>query len=299
MPANSAFIRAAPAVFVFLWSTGFVGARFGLPYADPLTFTSVRFAIVIVLLAIVVAVQGRSLPRDPAMWGHLAVSGILIHACYIGGVYLAIDVGVDISIAALIAGAQPLLTAFVAVAVLGETLRRWQWVGFALGFAGLALVVTKSFEVGTLPATGLAGCLFALAGITLGTLYQKRFVIGVDLMAGSVIQFCAALIPCVLWALVFESAHMEWNFTVVATLTWLCVVMSIGAITILLYLIRNGAAARVSSLFYLVPPVTALQGYVLFGETLTMLQIGGIALAAAGVALINMTGDSASATQQR
>jgi len=290
MTSSPALIRAAPAIFVFLWSTGYVGARFGLPYADPLTFTAVRFAIVTVLLALLIAGQGRSLPRSPVMWLHLAVSGVLIHACFIGGVYYAIDSGVDISIAALIAGTQPLLTAFVAVAVLGESLRRAQWLGFAIGFAGLGLVVVKSIAIGALPWAGLGGCFLALAGITFGTLYQKRFVVGTDLMAGSSVQFCAALIPCALWAVLFEDGRIEWNVTVIATLAWLCLAMSLGAISILLVLIRNGAAARVSSLFYLVPPVTAVQGYLLFGERLTPTQIAGIALAASGVALINMGG---------
>ena len=295
MFSSPAFIRAAPTIFVFLWSTGYVGARFGLPYADPLTFTSVRFAIVTVLLALLIAAQGRTLPRQPIMWLHLAVSGMLIHACFVGGVYYAIEAGVDISIAALIAGAQPLLTAFVAVTLLGESLRRLQWLGFAIGFAGLGLVVLKTIAIGALPWAGLAGCFVALAGITFGTLYQKHFIVGIDLMAGSAVQFGAALIPCLIWALAFEEGHIEWNPTVIATLVWLCLTMSIGAISILLVLIRNGAAARVSSLFYLVPPVTALQGYVLFGERLTPAQIAGILLAASGVALINMTTAAAQA----
>lgn len=296
MVSSPAFIRAAPVIFVFLWSTGYVGARFGLPYADPLTFTALRFAIVTVLLAVLIVAQARSVPRSPVMWLHLAVSGMLIHACFVGGVYYAINGGVDISIAALIAGTQPLLTAFVAVAVLGESLRRVQWLGFAIGFAGLGLVVVKSIAIGSLSLPGLGACFLALAGITFGTLYQKHFVVGIDLMAGSTVQFCAALIPCALWALLFEDGRIEWNLTIVATLAWLCIAMSIGAISILLVLIRNGAAARVSSLFYLVPPVTAVQGYVVFGERLTALQIGGIVLAASGVALINMGGPANTAT---
>lgn len=290
MLASQTFIRAAPVVFVFLWSTGYVGARFGLPYADPLTFTALRFAIVVVLLALLVAVRGRALPRSPLMVLHLAVSGVLIHACFVGGVYYAIDAGVDISVAALIAGTQPLLTAIVAVTLLRESLRSIQWLGFAIGFVGLALVVIKTVAMDALPWAGLGACFFALGGITFGTLYQKRFVVGIDLMTGSLVQFCAALIPCALWAAAFEDRHIEWNLTVVATLAWLCITMSIGAISILLVLIRNGAAARVSSLFYLVPPVTALQGYLLFGERLSLAQIAGIALAASGVALINRSG---------
>lgn len=292
LPGQSTFARIAPAIFVFLWSTGFVGARFGLPYAEPMTFTSIRFAIVVVLLSVIVAFSRNRLPRSPTMCGHLAVSGILIHACYIGGVFIAIDVGVDISIAAIIVGAQPLLTAVVVVLFLGETLSRRQWAGFVVGFLGLVMVVAKTFAIGALPLAGLAGCSVVLCGITFGTLYQKRYVVGIDLLGGSVIQFAAALIPCVLWAVLSETLTIEWNVTVTLTMVWLCLALSIGAITILLFLIREGAAARVSSLFYLVPPVTALQGYWLFGENLTAGQVAGIGMAVFGVALSNTGGAS-------
>lgn len=281
------FVALAPAVFVLLWSTGYVGARYGLPFADPLTFTSMRFAIVIVLLAIILAVRRAGLPRTPRMWGHLAVSGILIHACFVGGVYYAIDLGVEISIAALIAGTQPLLTAAVAVTFLGEHLTARQWSGFVLGFCGLALVVLKTMSIGALSTAGLIGCLVGLCGITFGTIYQKHYVVGVDPMSGSLVQFAAALVPCLVWASAFEQGEIVWNTTVVLTLTWLCLAMSLGAISILLFLIRQGAASKVASLFYLVPPVTAIQGYFLFAERLSLPQIFGIGLAALGVSLIN------------
>jgi drug/metabolite transporter (DMT)-like permease len=274
---------------VFLWSTGYVGARFGLPFADPLTFTSIRFAIVALLLGLIACARKTRLPTSPRAWGHLAVSGILIHACFIGGVFSAINIGVDISIAALIAGSQPLLTAIFVVLFFGETLNRLQWLGFVVGFAGLAMVVVKSVEIDALTATGIAACLLGLFGITIGAIYQKRYVVGTDLLTGSAIQFAFALVPCVLWALMFETGTIDWNLTVGLALAWLCLVLSIGAISILLFLIREGAASRVSSLFYLVPPVTALQGYWFFGESLAMIQVVGISVAALGVALINYT----------
>jgi len=290
---HTAFVRAAPAIFVFLWSTGFVGGRFAIPYADPITFTSIRFAIVVVLLALVVTIsRRRQLPQRLSMWAHLAVSGVLIHAGFVGGLFIAIDLGVNIGIASLIAGTQPLLTAVVVIPLLGETLSGRQWTGFIIGFLGLAMVVVKAAEVGALPLAGLVACIVGLCGITFGTLYQKRFVVGIDLLAGSVIQFAAALLPCVVWAFLFETRTIEWNTTVILTLVWMCLGLSIGAITILLFLIREGAASKVSSLFYLVPPVTALQGYWLFGEQLTVLQIVGIGMAALGVALINSTSKS-------
>jgi drug/metabolite transporter (DMT)-like permease len=281
------FVRLAPVLFVFLWSTGYVGARFGLPYAEPMTLTAMRFAIVVLILALITVARRSALPRSPRLWGHLAVSGFLIHTCFIGGIFTAIDVGTDISIAALIAGAQPLLTAIVVVLFWDEHLSRQQWLGFILGFLGLSLVVVKSFTAGALPVAGLAACVIGLCGMTFGTLYQKRYVRGVDLLAGLALQFAFALLPCLTFAWLFETRSVEWNVTLVLALLWLCLALSVGAISILLLLIREGAAARVSSLFYLVPPVTALQAALLFGERLSGVQIGGIPLTAAGVALIN------------
>jgi drug/metabolite transporter (DMT)-like permease len=289
---HAAFVVVAPALFVLLWSTGFVGGRFVIPYADPLTFTSIRFAIVVALLVSFVSIsRRRQFPRQLSMWGHLAVSGVLIHAGFVGGVFIALDLGVDIGIASLIAGTQPLLTAIVVIPLLGETLSRRQWVGFVVGFLGLMMVVLKAMEVGALPFWGLVGCIVGLCGITFGSLYQKRFVVGIDLLTGSMIQFSAALIPCLLWAFMFETRTIEWNTTVILTLFWMCLGLSIGAITTLLFLIREGAASRVSSLFYLVPPVTAVQGFWLFGERLSALQVAGIGMAAIGVALINSTSE--------
>ena len=281
------FVAVAPALFVFLWSTGYVGARFGLPFAEPFTLSSIRFAIVAAILALVIVARRGQLPQSARMWGHLAVSGFLIHACFIGGVFTAINVGVNISIAALIAGTQPLLTAVIAVLFLGETLSARQWCGFVIGFVGLALVVLKTIALDALPLVGLLACIVGLCGITGGTLYQKRFVVGLDLFTGSAIQFACALMPCALLAFLFETREIQWNLTVTLTLVWLCLVLSIGAISILLFLIREGASSRVSSLFYLVPPVTAVQGYWFFGESLSALQITGVAVAALGVALIN------------
>lgn len=282
------FVRTAPALFVALWSTGYVGARFGLPYVEPLTLTAMRFAIVVGLLALLVPLTGSRLPRAPRLWGHLALSGVLIHAGFIGGIFFAIDRGVDIGIAALIAGVQPLLTAILGVALLGEWLSARQWAGFVIGFVGLAFVVVQGFAASALPLHAFVACVIALCGITFGTLYQKRYVVGVDLLAGSWIQFAAALLPCAAFAFLFETRAVEWNLTLVLVLAWLCVVMSIGAISILLLLIRKGAASKVSSLFYLVPPVTATQGYFLFGERLSALQLAGIAVTAVGVAMINV-----------
>lgn len=281
------FAAAAPALFVFLWSTGFIGARYGLPYAEPLTFLSLRFVIVIALLAIAVALSNARLPRTRAMWGHLAISGVLIHLTYLGGLFYAMWRGLDAGMAALIAGVQPLLTALIAGPLLGERLNRVHWLGLAVGFVGLTLVLARARALGDLPPAALVAAVIALFGITLGTLYQKRFVHDVDLLAGSLVQFSAALVPALAIALYFEDGAIEWTGEFIFALAWLCLVLSLGAISVLWYLIRVGGASRVASLFYLVPPATALEAYFLFDERLTPVQMIGIALTALGVALIN------------
>ncbi|MGB1883856.1 MAG: DMT family transporter [Gammaproteobacteria bacterium] len=279
-------VRFAPLVFVLLWSTGFIGARFGLPHADPLTFTAIRFAIVTIVLLVIARIRNARGPAPGLAWVHLAVSGVLIHSCFVGGVFYAIDRGVDVSIAAVITGAQPILTAAIAATLLTERLRRIQWLGFVIGFVGLSMVVLPSYRGGGLDALGLVACVLALIGITLGTLYQKRFPMQVDLFFGSAIQFASAAIVCALWAFAYEQRVIEWNITVSLTMTWMCLALSVGAVSILLLLIRNDAASRVSSLFYLVPPATAVQGYLFFDQTLNLLQCLGVAVTAAAVAMI-------------
>ena len=276
-----------PALFVILWSTGYLGSRFARPYVDPMTFSALRFACVIVLLFVVIHITRSRFPRAPRMWCHLAVSGVLIHGCFIAGMFYAITSGVNVGVAALIGGVQPLLTAVVAALFLGEILRVRDWCGFVLGFIGLALVVAKSFDSGALTLHGFLTCVVGLCGITFGTIYQKRFVIDVDLWSGSVIQFAAALIPCGLWALLFEAGRFEWNATTILTMGWMVVALSVGAIGLLFYMIRHGAISKISSLFYLVPALTVLEAYLIFDETMTPLQLAGVVITAVGVALIN------------
>jgi len=286
MPAlkSAAF---APALFVFLWSTGFIGARYGLPHAEPNTFLAIRFVIVIAMLAVVARWRGASWPREPRIFMHLAVSGVLMHSTYLGGVFAAIHGGLNAGLAALIVGTQPLITAAVVGPLFGERLNARQWAGFVLGFAGLTLVLSKSFARGELPPVAVACAVLGLAGITIGTLYQKRYVVNVDLWSGSLLQFCAALVPTGVLALCFEHRDVAWTPSFVFALGWLCIVLSLGAIGVLWTLIQRGAAARVASLFYLVPPATAFEAWLLFDETLLAIQIAGIALTAVGVALIN------------
>ncbi|HSH43970.1 MAG TPA: DMT family transporter [Arenicellales bacterium] len=285
----------APAAFVLLWSTGFIGAKFGLPYSEPITFLWIRFAVVTVLLAAVVLVTRPSFPRRPMVWLHIVVTGFLLHSLYLGGVFTAIDAGVDSGIAALIVGVQPLLVALLVGPLLGESLNRRQWAGFVLGLGGLVLVLFRTFEVGRLPLDGLVANLIALLALVAGQLYQKRFVPAVDIRSGTLIQFAAALGFSFVHAQAFETGQVVWHPEFIFALAWLCVVLSLGAMSLLWYLIRHGAASRTASLFYLVPVGTAIMGYLFFDEVLTPAQILGIVLTVIGVAIINRNAPGARA----
>jgi drug/metabolite transporter (DMT)-like permease len=278
-------LALAPGLFVLLWSTGFIGAKLGLPYAEPLTFLLFRFACVIGLLGLLSLVLRRPWPHKPLQWFHIAVAGALLHGGYLSGVFLAIHVGMPAGVVALIVGIQPLLTAFLSASMVGERVSRRQWAGLVLGFGGVALVVWNKLGVAGISGAGLAFSILALVGITLGTLYQKRFCAELDLWSGSVIQFVAAALALLPFALAFETMRIAWSGQLVFALAWLIFVLSLGAISLLHLLIRRGAATRVSALFYLTPPTTALMAWLVFGETLGLPAIAGMAIAAAGVAI--------------
>ncbi len=280
------WMALAPTLFVLLWSSGFIGAKFGLPYAEPLTFLLARFILVTLILLLMAVLMRAPWPRAPALIGHIALAGLLIHATYLGGVFVAIHQGLPAGTAALITALQPLLTAIVAGPYLGERVTFRQWAGFGLGLLGVFLVVAQKLGLGeaNLPAVGAV--LIATLGITLGTLYQKRHCGGMDLRTGSVIQFAASGAAMLLLAPLFETMQIEWTGRFLFALGWLTLVLSIGAISLLLLLIRHGAAARVASLFYLVPPMTALIAWPMFGETLSVSGALGMLITAAGVALV-------------
>jgi len=286
-PSRPLGLAMMPAVFVLLWSTGFIGAKYGLPYAEPLTFLGWRFGIVAVLLAILSVVMRAPWPRGREIV-HLAVAGILINACYLGGVFASIYNGVEAGVSSLIVGIQPLLVAAVAGRLLGERVTALQWGGLALGLAGVCLVVWEKLGLGLGTPLGMGLSVFALLGMTAGTVYQKRFCGGMDLRSGNVIQFGAAAIVVLALATVLESMQVIWSTTFVLALLWAIVVLSIGAITLLFILIRRGAAAQVSSLMYLVPPCTAVIAYFLFDERLAPISLAGMALTVVGVALVNV-----------
>ena len=276
-----------PALFVVLWSTGFIGARLGLPHAAPLIFLAMRFGIAAMLLALVALATGAPWPRRRAEIGHYAVAGLLVHGVYLGGVYVGISLGVEAGVSALIVGFQPLLTAALAGALFNERVSPRQWVGLGLGLCGMALVLTNKLDRGPGEMLGALACVVALLGITAGTLYQKRHGGLMDLRTGSAIQYTAASLATGLLALLFEDTHVSWNGEFVFAMLWLVFVLSLGAVSLLYALIRRGAAAKVASLFFLVPPCTALMAWPLFGETLGPVALVGMALTAAGVALAN------------
>ena len=289
MAASPLLFRVgAPALFVFLWSTGFIAAKAGMPYAEPLTFLALRFGLVAVLMLPVAILAGARWPRG-MMTLHVGMVGLLLHAGYLGGVFVAISRGVPAGLAALIVGAQPLLTALLARPFLGERVERRKWFGLALGFAGVGLVMGDRLGFGGADAIGLSLCVMAVAAMALGSLYQKRFCARVDLRSGSVVQYVAAGLPILALAWMQETLVVRWETPFLLAMAWLILVLSIGAVSLLYVLIRRGAAAEVASLFYLVPPTTALMGYLLFGETLSPATILGMVLAALGVALVNRT----------
>lgn len=279
------FLSFAPGLFVLLWSTGFIGAKLGLPYAEPLTFLLLRFACVIALLTLLALLLRRPWPHRPIQWLHIAVAGTLLHGGYLSGVFLAIYSGMPAGVVALIVGVQPLLTAFLSASMVGERVNARQWAGLALGFGGLALVVSGKFGLSGLSGAGIGFSQLALLGITLGTLYQKRFCAELDLWSGSVIQFVAAALALLPFALAFETMQIRWSGEFAFALGWLIFVLSLGAISLLHLLIRHGAATRVSALFYLTPPTTALLAYFAFGEKLGLAALAGMAIAAVGVAI--------------
>jgi drug/metabolite transporter (DMT)-like permease len=286
-PASFAWTAAAPAVFVLLWSTGFIAAKAGLPYAEPLTFLALRFALVTALmLPVALMVRARWPGRVEA--GHIAVVGLLMHGGYLGGVFSSIHHGLPAGLSALIVGLQPVLTATVVGPLLGERVTPRQWLGLVLGFAGVAIVLFERYGFGSggFGAGAVALAAVALVGITAGTIYQKRFCAQANLYTGAVVQYAAAFVPMVLLAQVFETGIVEWAPPFIAAMAWLTLVLSVGTISLLYLLIRRGAVSKIASLFFLVPPATALTAWLMFGETLGLLALAGVALTAVGVFIV-------------
>ena len=286
-PASTAspVVSAMPMLFVLLWSTGFIGGRMGIPYSEPMTFMFLRYAGAVVIF-LGLSVWGRA--PWPQTWqaiGHFAVAGLFLHILYIGGMLHAYARGVEAGTAALVISLQPLFIAVIVGPFLGERVTGKQWLGLLIGLGGVALVVWQKLGVGIGSPTGVGFVLLALTGATLGTVYQKRFCSESDLRTSTTIQYAVATIAAGLLSLSFESQHIEWTGTFVFSLVWLTLLISCGAIGLLFMMIRRGAVARVASLFYLIPAVTALMAWPMFGEQFGPLALTGMGLAVCGVLL--------------
>jgi drug/metabolite transporter (DMT)-like permease len=277
--------RAAPAVFVVLWSTGFIATKYVLSGAEPLTYFTIRMAIVVVLMAIIARIARPKWPDRIGM-AHGIVAGLLVHGFYLGGTAVAIAHSIPAGLSALIPGLQPILTSTIANRWLGERVTPLQWMGLGLGLLGVVLVLHNR-PLGGEAAWGWVATGTSLLSITLGTLYQRRYCSRIDWRAGNVVQYIGATVFFALGASLFESNVVHWTETFVLALAWLAVVLSIGSIGLLYWLIRHAAATSVASLFYLVPAVTALMAYVLFGERLDALAIAGMITCAAAVLVVN------------
>ncbi len=277
--------RAAPGIFVVLWSTGFVATKYVLNSAEPLTYLAIRMACVVGLMAIIVAIARPKWP-DRSGIGHSIVAGLLVHGFYLGGTAVAISHSIPAGLSALIPGLQPILTSTLANRWLGERVTPLQWAGLLLGLAGVVLILHNR------PMSGEAGWGWLASGvslvsITLGTLYQRRYCNAIDWRAGNLVQYIAVTVFFGLGAWLFENNVVHWTTEFILALSWLAVVLSIGSIGLLYWLIRRSAATSVASLFYLVPAVTALMAYVLFGEKLDVVAIAGMTACAAAVFLVN------------
>lgn len=279
-------VYIAPGLFVVLWASGFIGAKFGLPYVEPLTFLTLRMVALVVILGALSLVTRPQWP-DAAGFGHSIIAGLLVHGVYLGGVFIAIDRKLPAGLSALVVSLQPVLTSTIANRLLGERVIARQWIGLALGLLGVYLVVADKTVTGEATALGWAAAVCALIGITVGTLYQKRYGGGIDWRCALTIQYAASGILFASGAFLLENRTVHWSVELIGALAWLIFVLSLGAVWLLYFMIRHAAATRVTSLFYLTPAVTALMAWFMFGERLGALALVGMAVCVAGVFLVN------------
>ena len=281
-----AWARVAPLAFVIIWSTGFIGARYGLPYAAPLTLLGVRMTLVTAIFALLVLVL-----RSPRLMSHRdysrsAIVGILLHAVYLGCIFIAIDLGLAVSVTALIVCLQPILVAILAGPVLGEQVHARQWLGFAFGFLGASIVLAPGLTSGQTPPAAVVAVVIGLGGTTAAMLLQKKWGDGIPLIAGNTVQYAAATVVLLAVAALTEPLSVDWTPAFAAVLAYMVLVLSVGAILLMYWLIRRDTASGFTSLYFLVPPVTLLEAWLLFGERLPALGLAGFAVATIGVALV-------------
>ncbi|MCT8974537.1 DMT family transporter [Microbaculum marinisediminis] len=286
-PDETVFVRIMPGLFVLLWSTGYIGARAAAGGAEPLSFLFLRFVLAGALLLIAALIGRASWPRRGRATADSMIAGALLQGGYLGGVFWAVYHGLPAGIAALIVALQPMLTGLLAGPFLGEKVTRSHWFGLVVGLVGLALVLGPRIEMtgtGITPVT-VGATLFAVLSIVLGSIWQKAHAANTDLRTGTFLQYVGGAIVVGVGALATEDLRIDWTGEVIFAMAWLVLVLSIGAILIYMVLIRRGAIARLSTLFYLVPPCTALIAWALYGETLTLVQIAGMAVTVGGVAI--------------
>ena len=285
-PRAAAVPAATPLVFVLIWSTGFIVARYGMPHAGPFSFLALRFVLSVLAFVLWIAVARAAWPQGREQWMHLAITGLLMHAGYLGGVWAAVKHGLGAGPVALVVGLQPVLTAlWISASGSSHRVTARQWSGLALGLAGLVLVVWQKLQQGQVDAGNLALAVFALISITAGTLYQKRWVKPCDVRTASTVQLLAAFAATLPLALL-EPQHFELHPEFIGAMVWSVLGLTLGGSSLLYMLIQRGAATAVTSLMYLVPPCTALMAWWLFGETFSALGLAGLVLTVAGVALV-------------
>ncbi|MFZ6754456.1 DMT family transporter [Undibacterium sp. Dicai25W] len=283
--SGSSFLhRSLPAIFIFIWASGFVAAKYGLPYAEPLTFLSMRYLGVVILMLTLALVMRAPWPARKD-WLHIAIAGVLMQAIYLGGIWCAVKLGMPAGMAALIANTQPILTAIMGP-IIGERIRGKQWLGLAFGIAGVGLVVANKISVVHLSVASVALAIMALLAMTSGTIYQKKTCPSFDVRTGQVIQFGASLLVTIPLALLLETQTVLWTPHFFIAMAWSIFILSGVGISVLYVLIRHGEATKVTSYMYLVPAVTALMAWLMFGEKFTLTAVVGMVIALMGVALV-------------
>jgi drug/metabolite transporter (DMT)-like permease len=284
--SSKVLVAGVPTIFVLIWSTGFVGAKMGLPYAEPFTFLAIRMTIAALLTGIAAIAFRVPFPKSISNWTWIAVVGLLLHGIYLGGIFFSISRGMPAAICALIVGMQPIITAILVGPLLGESISKRQWLGLTVGISGIGIVLVPGAATANIDLISVAVSTLSLMGISLGTILQKRFIPQSDFRSVGTIQFTVASIFFIFLAYTFETRIIQWSNEFIFALSWLVLALSLGAISLMFMLIRVGAAASFASLFYLVPPVTALFAWWLFDEQLTAIALLGIGLTGLGVWLV-------------
>jgi drug/metabolite transporter (DMT)-like permease len=293
MPSQGLLLRVAPLLFVTLWSTGFIAARYSMQNADPFVFLCLRFSITALALIPILLLAGVALPRRIWSFRHDMVTGALLHCGYLGFLFWPIQNGVPTGIVAIIIGVQPILTMTLATLYIGEHLDFRKLVGLIVGFAGISIVIIGKYGItlgsnGGLDLVDLGMCLVSLMSMALGVFYQKKFCDQSQLLPGTMMQYVAGSLATAFFALLFSEAWtIDWSPTFAIALTWQVVGLSLGAVMLLMFIIKNGEAGRVSSMFYLVPPLVVIEAHFLFGETLGMVSIAGMLVCVLGVYLVS------------